>query len=310
MTLYQRHAHTVHVLLLVCITTLVFINCLDSYFFIADDFSTLTRGQTGDVLTLLTRNWIGGEGGGNYRPLEPISHVLELRLFGPDNPLVRRITSLVAHLLNVILLYALVWQLAKRKLVALTAALIFAVHPLHAQALPPVAWISGRTDLFVTFFYLVAFLLFIRGVTRKSFVLMGLSLCSFALALLAKEMAVTLPVMLLAYCVLVRPDAQSPWLGSGRGGLPRKSLISVGVLGLLAALFLGPACGALSGGSWRLLRRASTGFGRAGRNSSDGGQKRRARVAPRSLHARCVRARGGDLADGAGLQPRCARVSG
>ena len=180
----------------------------------------MTRGRLGSVVSLFSRNAQGGEEGRNYRPIEPISHALEVRLVGPENPTVRRMTSLIFHVFNVILVYVLAVQLSRIKLVGLIAGLLFAVHPLHAQQLPPIAWVSGRTDLFVTFFYLLSLLLFTRALTKRSYLLYGLSLLSFTLALLSKEMAVTLPLIIVAYLILA-PSATPPrHPGPTPGGRP------------------------------------------------------------------------------------------
>jgi hypothetical protein len=46
----------------------------------------------------------------------------------------------------------------KIKGISLLAGLLFALHPVHTES---VAWISGRTDLLATFFFLLAFISFL-----------------------------------------------------------------------------------------------------------------------------------------------------
>lgn len=79
---------------------------------------------------------------------------------------------------------------------SLAGALIFAVHPVNTEA---VAYLTGRKDLLCALFYLLAFYAFLRYSdthSRKSFTLIFLG---FVLALFAKEMAVTFPVVILLF---------------------------------------------------------------------------------------------------------------
>ncbi len=78
----------------------------------------------------------------------------------------------------------------------LFAALLFAVHPLRVES---VAWITERRDVLSGLFYLLAILAYLRAydpsrpARRKYY---WTCLACFALALLSKEIAVTLPVLL------------------------------------------------------------------------------------------------------------------
>lgn len=80
---------------------------------------------------------------------------------------------------------------------ALLVGLLFAVHPIHTEA---VAWAAALPDLSFSFFYLAAFYLVIRGAER--YVNLALALAAYAVALLSKEPAITLPVLLLVYWAL------------------------------------------------------------------------------------------------------------
>ena len=69
------------------------------------------------------------------------------------------------------------------------AALLFAVHPLHTEA---VVWIAGRKDLLFTFFYLLTIVTYLRR-GKWYWVSIVFALC----ALLSKATAMTLPVILI-----------------------------------------------------------------------------------------------------------------
>lgn len=80
------------------------------------------------------------------------------------------------------------------------AAVLFATHPIHTEA---VTWLAAIPELSFTFFYLLSLYLYIRTLPEISGSSsrggLFLSCGSFFLASLCKETALTLPVILLAY---------------------------------------------------------------------------------------------------------------
>jgi tetratricopeptide (TPR) repeat protein len=97
----------------------------------------------------------------------------------------------------------------------LFAALLFAVHPLRVES---VAWITERRDVLCGLFYLLAILAYVhayepdRPIQRKYY---WFCLASFVLALLSKEIAVTLPALLLfldVYPLHRLPATPSRWV--------------------------------------------------------------------------------------------------
>lgn len=132
------------------------------------------------------------------RPLMPFSLTADFVVWGL-NPFGYRLTNIFLHALNSILVYILAKQILSDGWVSLAAALIFAVHPIHAE---PVIGITFREDLLVTLFYLSSLIFYIRfakGAGRANYIL---SVFTFFLALLSKEMAVTLPFILYCYAYL------------------------------------------------------------------------------------------------------------
>lgn len=85
------------------------------------------------------------------------------------------------------------------------AALLFAVHPIHTEA---VAWVAGLPDLSFTFFYLLSFYFYMTSTTEKQVHTWrySLSIVSFSLAALCKEPALTLPIILVLYDLTDRRD--------------------------------------------------------------------------------------------------------
>lgn len=82
------------------------------------------------------------------------------------------------------------------------AALLFASHPIHTEA---VAWIGGIPDLSFAFFFLLSFYFYIRS--GRNFNLAYLfSAVSFSIATLCKEPALTLPLILAVYDYILNKE--------------------------------------------------------------------------------------------------------
>lgn len=131
------------------------------------------------------------------RPLMTISLILDYTVW-KFNPLGYHLTNLILHIFNTLLLFIFLRFIASGK-TAFLSALIFGLHPILTEA---VNGINFREDILATFFYLLAFITFLR---RR--VLSGLfSLTFYALALMSKEMSITLPVMLVIYLLCFKRD--------------------------------------------------------------------------------------------------------
>ncbi len=113
--------------------------------------------------------------------------------FGGLDPFGFHLGNLLLHAANVVLVFALLKRLIRSGYCAYIGAMIFAVHPLHTEA---VVWIAGRKDLLSTLFYLLTLITYLRhrdGI-RGMYLL---SILFAVLAMLSKAMAMTLPVTLL-----------------------------------------------------------------------------------------------------------------
>ena len=133
------------------------------------------------------------------RPLYGLTYMAGYLLSGAD-PLGYHLIALVAHILCAWLVYLIAKHAAGCDTGSATfAALLFAVLPIHSQTIP---WISGSlTETIPSLFYLAAFLCFVRYRSEARWRYLFLSLAAFAAALLSKEVAVTLPVLLLSWDV-------------------------------------------------------------------------------------------------------------
>ncbi len=113
--------------------------------------------------------------------------------------------NLVLHLLNGILIFFIAERIFQRvglaelrgRTYAALASALFLVHPIQTES---VTYISSRSELLSTFFYLIALFLFIIWPERKiGFFLSCVVAVPFLLGIGSKETAVTLPATLLLY---------------------------------------------------------------------------------------------------------------
>ncbi len=123
-----------------------------------------------------------------YEPLVLFSYQVEHALFGFD-PFFFHLDALLLHILNVLLVFFLLRFFFRAPSVSFFGALLFAVHPLHAEA---IAWATARKELLFTSFFLLSLLAYLRS--KK-----GLSLFFFLGSLLSKVTGVGLPFLLLLY---------------------------------------------------------------------------------------------------------------
>lgn len=149
------------------------------------------------------------EGSHYYRPLVSLSFFLDLHVWGL-NPLGFHLTNLLAHLGTALGVLGLARRLGADVLTAGLAGVAFAIHPIHTES---VTFISGRTDVLSTLFFLLALLGYARWRDGGGSLAFGASLGAFFLALAAKEVAVTLPLVLVAYdgLMLARRDGERRW---------------------------------------------------------------------------------------------------
>ncbi len=160
------------------------------------------------------------------RPLLKLSYALSWSAGGGGTYAFHAV-NIMLHAANVLLVWQVLRTLFERMGVAgegfaaFAAALLFALHPAHTEA---VTYLSGRSSSMMAFFYLASLLAYLRGAPR------WVSPALFLAALATKEVAVTLPFALLLCEAL---DVRRPF--DLRAALRRQAL-HWGVLGLGLAL--------------------------------------------------------------------------
>lgn len=133
----------------------------------------------------------------NFLPLHLVSYMVDYSLWGMK-PFGFHLHAILLNALNAVLALLVVQRMLGSFPVAFLAALLFAVHPSHVEA---VAWISIRKDLFSTTFLLLSLHFYIRATasSRIRWAPYAGSVVLFTLGLLAKVSIVVLPLFLLLW---------------------------------------------------------------------------------------------------------------
>lgn len=211
-------------------------------------------GNAGEIFA--TNYWHRGGAGAVgdstlYRPLTVFTYAIDHALWGP-NPAGFHATNVVLHALATALAFLVAVALLGSSIAAFAAASIFAVHPIHTEA---VTGIVGRAEVLATLFFLAAFWTlrrrsaFAAGGARKASLPHALAVALggavlYLLGLFSKESAVTLPVVL----------ALDDWLHRDELPRDRRSALAAlgiryGALAVAAIVYLAFRTNAVSGGS-------------------------------------------------------------
>ena len=160
-----------------------------------------------------------------YRPLFLISYAVDYSLWGL-NPFGFHLTNIALHALCSFLVYVTAVRLLKGGIAPFFAAALFAVHPVHSEA---VAWIAGRADLLAALFVFSGLYFYIRFTETGNKLLLTASLLAAGLSLLSKEAAICMPALIIAYEVVFRQSTAKEALVS--------TLLQSGPFILIAGLY-------------------------------------------------------------------------
>jgi Flp pilus assembly protein TadD len=153
-----------------------------------------------------------------WRALVQISYGLTHYLFG-YNPVAYHLVNVLIHTINSVFVFGIARLLAKRwlsqdkvEIYAVAAGLIFAVHPLHSEA---VAYVWGRSSSLCALFYFGSLLMLFTGFSkagRKRILwFIGAAIVGF-LAWKTKEEAITLPLVAAGAIALMGAWRSAIWI--------------------------------------------------------------------------------------------------
>lgn len=127
-----------------------------------------------------------------YRPIRTLSYLLDAKIGGMD-PLYFHLFNVLYHLLAVFLIYRLLLLLFGERRYSLLATSIFALHPIHVDA---VTYISGRRDVLSSIFVILSLIFFIKYKKTQKFYWWIFIFISIFLGIFTKEMAFSAPLLI------------------------------------------------------------------------------------------------------------------
>ena len=139
-----------------------------------------------------------GAGELSYRPVATLSYFIDYHIW-KLNPFGYHLTNLLLHTINALLLFSLANLITGKPITALLVSLLFALHPVNTEA---VNTVSFRPNLLAFLFFVSSLIFYIWAGKSKGIKKTGsycVSLGLFFLALFSKEMAATLPFILILY---------------------------------------------------------------------------------------------------------------
>ncbi len=208
----NTNSNRTHILLgmLTCVILpgLIYFNSLSAPFFF-DDYANIVDNPDIKQISNLKASFENKRGSGigrsdAFRPLTFISFSMNYH-FGKLNPYGYRLFNLIIHIVTTLLIFVLSIKVFLRLLQidniipSLFAAILFTVHPINTEV---VTYISNRSDSLATMFYLSALLFFYKSQERKAY-FYPVSLVCFILSLSSKEIAATLPAIILVFDYIV-----------------------------------------------------------------------------------------------------------
>ncbi|MEQ8171908.1 MAG: hypothetical protein ABRQ38_23655, partial [Candidatus Eremiobacterota bacterium] len=164
-------------------------------FFHSDDFEYLDRRFDTDKIFLANKEGVRYEGG-RYRPLTILTVLMDRAIWGL-NPTGYNLTNKIFHVICTGEVYYLTNMLFPgNNMRGFLSALFFSVHPIFTDT---IFWISARPDSLCCIFYILSIIFFYKGTLTLSYI-------SFIPALMAKEMAVTLPAIIFITSLILQPE--------------------------------------------------------------------------------------------------------
>ena len=220
MTKRQPRLEKILPLIIILISILLYLNTLPNTF-VYDDAYVITENyfikSLGNLPKLFTKDYLPFSGELSYRPIVTLTYFIDYAIWGL-NPLGYHLTNVILHTINVFLFYTFIKSISQNLTISSLSALLFLSHPLLTETVNAVCY---REDILVSIFFLLAFIYFIkiripfsgRGnltqQTRTRFVPSYITSCAFyCRALFSKEMAITLPILLVLFDLLCPSPGQ------------------------------------------------------------------------------------------------------
>lgn len=190
--------HWSSILLITLAVLLAYVNILGNQF-VWDDFEFV---YTWDVtkaplqhLKPLVMGDLPGDYITNYRPLKNVIYALVYQL-GGQAPLTYHLVAITTQVIASLLVWLIAWQLTSKPPLALIAGLLFAVHPVHTEA---VTWVTASMDTIGNVFGLAALAGFIAWRQSPQSLWRRWSIALWWLAVFTNELAFPVFILMILY---------------------------------------------------------------------------------------------------------------
>jgi len=185
-----------NILILILFVFAVFSPCLKAGFINLDDDGHILNNAALQDLSLPSIKMIFTQTpNGTYIPLSTLSFAAEKHFFG-FNPFIYHLDNLLIYAVIVVLVLLLAGRMGLSGQAGFLAAIIFAIHPMRVET---VAWVTERKDVLYALFYLLALLEYCSYIKTLSIKHYCATFVFGVLSILAKPMAISLPLVLLIF---------------------------------------------------------------------------------------------------------------
>lgn len=177
--------------------------------------------------------------GATYQPIRLISYAIDYYFWKLD-PIGYHLTNILFYVLMCIMVFLTLRSLSahlredasseSHERVALFGALLFAVHPVHVEA---VTWLTARKEVLQGFFFFLGFYLYLKGREKagiNKFIYLALVLLTILCAILSKPSAVIFPGVIVVYEIARRKEKMLDFIKGHRTFL----ILSLMMSGLFA----------------------------------------------------------------------------
>ena len=202
-------------------------------------WANLLNAFTTDVWDFQHEYITSSMGSAYYRPFFTIYLTAGYKLLGLWAP-GWHLINVAAHAAATVMVFYLLRQVTGKLNVAFAVALIFGVHSAHVES---VAWVAAIPDPMMALFYVPALIWYDRFRMEKHRKHLWLSVLFFAFAVLSKETAMSLPVLLVCWEV-----ARGQWR-TKQGFL--NSVVLLVPYGIVGVLYLAARMAVLGSISWK-----------------------------------------------------------
>jgi protein O-mannosyl-transferase len=184
----STRTHLLFILVIIVVSFIVYFNTLKNGFVYDDSWEIVNNNWIQNFSNLFSSCH-------RYRLTETITLYADYKIWGLK-PFGFHLTNLLLNTLASISVYFLVNIMLRKKVLAFLTAVLFAVHPIHTEA---VSIVSHRQEILVMLFMLLGLIFYIKQKSAKSHWPLALSVIFFGISLSAKEVAFVFPILLILY---------------------------------------------------------------------------------------------------------------